>query len=130
MNERNVQFTAVQNLGQQGGLETDVDYQNALEKVVTIFSSQPDTPAFDELMALLSQIRNYENHKLVFPPVKACEIIKDRMDMFGLPADYLAKTISSEDKVQLFLSGKLELSAKKLEQIFKRFHIKFPVGDL
>ncbi len=120
---------ADQNFDSQEAFKTDAEYLTSLSRATLIFSSQPDTVNFDELLALLPLIKKFEDSQLRFPNVQAFEITKAKMDVVNLPSDYLSAIVGNKEKVELFLSGKLELSVKKIERIFKRLHINLPVNN-
>ncbi len=42
-------------------LKTEPEYKVALERTITIFHTEPDTPEFEELEQLLVLVKDYED---------------------------------------------------------------------
>jgi|GEM_PF-2556316 len=111
------------------GFQSEEEYEQALSRASEIFAAEPGTPEFEELLVLLPLIREFENHKLKFPVLHNFEIVKDRLEMFKMKPTDLPAIDGGEERINLFLSGQLELSDEIVGQMFKVLFIRIPIGD-
>lgn len=111
------------------GFRTRDEYERALSRAEAIFKSVPGTPEFDEMLALLPLIRDFENYKLKFPVLHNFEILKNRLDLFNMKATYLPAAAGSEEEVKLFLAGQLELPDEIVNQMFRILYFRIPIED-
>lgn len=124
-----VAIYAVTALPEGEGFQSEEEYEEGLSRASEIFAAEPNTSEFEELLALLPLIREFENHKLKFPVLHNFEIVKDRLEMFKMKPTDLPAIDGGEEQINLFLSGKLELSDEIVGQMFKVLFIRIPIGE-
>lgn len=102
-------------------------YEDALERAINIFNSQPDTDEFKELERLLQQIKGYESMNIIFPCFSGIEAIKLRMRDFKLIPENLMRSASEKEDIDLFLAGKKLLPDQNIEKIYKQLGLKLKI---
>ncbi len=110
-------------------LKTKTDYENALNRAISIFDARPGTREFDELVLLLPLIRHYEACYIELPGLALLDVIKLKMEILGITPPYLTPIIGSEEEVNLFLTGKNILPDKILKAVCKLLYIRIPLND-
>lgn len=116
-------------LAEGEGFQTEEEYEQGLDSAAFIFEAEPNTPEFDELLALVPLIKHFENEKLKFPSLSNFEAVKRKMEILDMIPLNLAHFVGSEDQFNLFLSGKLALSDEIVNRLFKLLFIHFPIND-
>lgn len=93
-------------------LKTEVEYKEALERTISIFNTEPDTPEFEELELLLVLVKDYEDKHIAIPNLDPIDVVKLKMEEKGIKAKDLEPIIGTKGHVSLVLSGKRELTLK------------------
>nr|WP_294877304.1 helix-turn-helix domain-containing protein [uncultured Pedobacter sp.] len=93
-------------------LKTDEEYKMALNRTISIFHAEPNSPEFEELELLLVLVKDYEDKHIVIPELDPIEVVKLKMEEKGLKAKDLEPIIGSKGHVSLILSGKREVTLK------------------
>lgn len=109
-------------------LQSAEAYAQALHRAEAIFSAQPGEPEFDELLALLPRLQQYEHRQLTFPALQPFEAVKQRMEILHMPPEALNRLMDT-DIARRFLNGETELDEAVLQQIYAFLHLKFHPGD-
>jgi HTH-type transcriptional regulator/antitoxin HigA len=104
-------------------IKTEEDYQNALERLESIFDAKPNSKEGDELEILVLLIDNYE--KIHFPielpdPIEA---IKFRMEQLNYSNQDLAQIIGLKSRVSEILNKKRKLSINMIRKIHEALSI-------
>ena len=105
------------------------DYEQNLDRVNVLFDAKPGTPEFEELLNLLPQVVDYEAYKLEFPKLKIFEVVKHRIELFSITPAELRYIIGTDDQVDLFFSGNLELADDVLGKLYEIVALRAPVSD-
>ncbi|WP_316753818.1 hypothetical protein [Pedobacter gandavensis] len=117
------------NISEDEGFQTVSAYEQGLLSAALIFEAEPDTPEFDELLALAPLIKHFENNKLKFPLLGNFEAVKRKMEILSMTPLNFAHMVETEEQFNLFLSGKLALSDEIVNRLFKFLFIRFPIND-
>ena len=111
------------------GFKTKAEYDTAIEKVISLFYSKPQTPEFDELALLLPLLKNYEANHFKLPEITPLDAIKYKMKMLEITTSQLTHIIGSSEDADLFFSGGKAVSKNTLGDLYRMLCINFPVGD-
>jgi len=114
----------------QQALLTATEYQDVMERIISIFNAEPDSKEFQELLNMLPSVTRYEAFKLPYPPVYAYEVAKQRMNILKLQAqDLVSITGHSEVEINRALMGDPTISQELMGKIFKVLHLPFSYTD-
>jgi HTH-type transcriptional regulator/antitoxin HigA len=108
-------------------LKTKKDYQQAMNRMESIFDARPGTPEGDELEILGILVEKYEavHYPIDFPdPIEA---IKFRMEQLGFNQKDLANIIGFKSRVSEIMNGKRKLSLDMIRKINTRLNISTDV---
>jgi HTH-type transcriptional regulator/antitoxin HigA len=109
-------------------IKTEKDYQQALEKMSTLFHAIPGSTEFEDAELLMALIEHYElKHYPMLPP-DPIEVIKFRMEQLNLKRKDLEKYIGTRARVSEVLNGKRTLSLHMIKTLSKELGI--PIGSL
>jgi HTH-type transcriptional regulator/antitoxin HigA len=103
-------------------------YDEAIERIETLWGAESGTPEGDELDVLLTLIRVYEKEKHPVPPPTPIEAIRFVMDQRGMKQADLVPYIGSHSKVSEVLRGKRTLSLSMIRSIHT--HLSIPAEVL
>jgi HTH-type transcriptional regulator/antitoxin HigA len=104
-------------------IKTKQDYQNALEKLETIFDAKPGSAEGDELEVIGILIDTYEkNHyPIEFPdPIEA---IKFRMEQLGYNQSDLANVVGLKSRESEILNKKRKLTLEMIRNLHETLNI-------
>jgi len=104
-------------------IKTKKDYQNALNRLETIFDAKSGSPEGDELEVLGILIDKYEeeHHPIGFPdPIEA---IKFRMEQLGYTQNDLAKLVGLKSRASEILNKKRKLTLEMIRQLHQSLNI-------
>jgi len=104
-------------------IKNETDYQNALDRLETIFDAKMGTPEGDELEILSILIDQYEN---VVSPIELpdpIEAIKFRMEQMGMKQKDLANVIGLKSRVSEILNKKRKLTLDMVRRLSLTLHI-------
>lgn len=99
-------------------IKTEVDYNQALERLEVIFDAKSGTDEGNELEVLGILIDQYENENFPVGLPDPIEAIKFRMEQMGYTQNDLAKIVGLKSRASEILNRKRKLS---LEMI-RKFH--------
>lgn len=104
-------------------IKNEKDYNQALERLETIFDAMPETPESDELEVLGILIDQYENEYFPIGLPDPIEAIKFRMEQMGYNQNDLAKIIGLKSRASEILNRKRKLSLEMIRQLHARLNI-------
>lgn len=103
-------------------------YDEAIERIETLWGVESDTPEGDELDVLLTLVEVYENKSHPVPLPTPIEAIKFIMDQKGMKQIDLVPYIGSRSKVSEVLGGKRTLSLSMIRSLHT--HLGIPAEVL
>lgn len=109
-------------------IKTEQDYQEALQKMATLFHSIPGTSEFEDADLLMALIEHYELKHFPMLPPDPIEVIKFRMEQMNIKRKDLEKYIGTRARVSEVLNGKRSLSLQMIKTLSKELGI--PAGAL
>lgn len=104
-------------------IKTESDYNQALERLETIFDAKKETPEGDELELLGMLIQQYENEHFPIALPDPIEAIKFRMEQMGYNQNDLARIIGFKSRASEILNRKRKLSLEMIRQIHDKLNI-------
>jgi HTH-type transcriptional regulator/antitoxin HigA len=104
-------------------IKNEKDYNQALERLETIFDAMPGTPESDELEVLGILIDQYENEHFPIGLPDPIEAIKFRMEQMGYNQNDLAKIVGLKSRASEILNRKRKLSLEMIRQLHERLNI-------
>jgi len=104
-------------------IKNEKDYNQALERLETIFDAKPGTPESDELEVLGILIDQYENEHFPIGLPDPIEAIKFRMEQMGYNQNDLAKIVGLKSRASEILNRKRKLSLEMIRQLHERLNI-------
>ena len=104
-------------------IKNEKDYNQALERLETIFDAMPGTPESDELEVLGILIDQYENEHFPIGLPDPKEAIKFRMEQMGYNQNDLAKIVGLKSRASEILNRKRKLSLEMIRQLHDRLNI-------
>ena len=104
-------------------IKNEKDYNQALERLETIFDAKPGTPESDELEVLGILIDQYENEHFPIGLPDPIEAIKFRMEQMGYNQNDLAKIVGRKSRASESLNRKRKLSLEMIRQLHDRLNI-------
>jgi len=108
-------------------IKTKKDYQQALERLETIFDAKNGTSEGDELEILGILIDQYENEHFPVGLPDPIEAIKFRMEQLGYTQSDLAKVIGLKSRASEILNKKRKLSLEMIRQLHDKLNIPVDV---
>jgi HTH-type transcriptional regulator / antitoxin HigA len=103
-------------------------YDEAIERIETLWGAESGTPEGDELDVLLTLVRVYEKENHPVPPPTPIEAINFVMDQRGMKQADLVPYIGSRSKVSEILRGKRTLSLSMIRSLHT--HLRIPAEIL
>jgi HTH-type transcriptional regulator/antitoxin HigA len=103
-------------------------YDEAIERIETLWGAESGTPEGDELDVLLTLVRVYEKENYPVPPPTPIEAISFVMDQRGMKQADLVPYIGSRSKVSEILRGKRTLSLSMIRSLHT--HLSIPAEIL
>ena len=104
-------------------IKTDKDYNQAIERLETIFDAKAGSKEGDELEILGILIDQYENENFPIGMPDPIEAIKFRMEQLGYNQKDLANIIGLKSRASEILNRKRKLSLEMIRQLHERLHI-------
>lgn len=99
-------------------IKTEIDYNNAVNRLEEIFDSKPGDKNFKEAELLVMLIENYELiSEPAFPNPDPIEVIKFKMEQNNLRSKDLAKIIGGNSKASEILNKKRRLTLNMIRRI-------------
>lgn len=103
------------------------DYQNALNRLESIFDSKKGTKEGDELEILSILIDRYENENFPIEMPDPIEAIKFRMEQMGMKQKDLAEVVGFKSRVSEILNKKRKLTLEMIRKLNATLHIPIEV---
>ena len=104
-------------------IKTEKDYNQALERLETIFDAKLGSTEGDELEVLGILIDQYENEHFPIGLPDPIEAIKFRMEQMGYNQNDLANIVGLKSRASEILNRKRKLSLEMIRQIHERLNI-------
>lgn len=104
-------------------IRTEVDYENALKLVETLWGAPNGTPKGDKLDVLATLIEAYEQNNFPMPTPDPIGAIAFRMEQQGLTRKDLEGIIGNRGRIAEVLSGKRDLSLAMIRRLHKELNI-------
>ena len=104
-------------------IKTEKDYNQALERLETIFDAKLGSAEGDELEVLGILIDQYENEHFPIDLPDPIEAIKFRMEQMGYNQNDLAKIVGLKSRASEILNRKRKLSLDMIRQLHERLNI-------
>ena len=104
-------------------IKTDKDYNQALERLETIFDAKKGSPEGDELEVLGILVDKYENEHFPIGLPDPIEAIKFRMEQMGYTQNDLARIIGFKSRASEILNRKRKLSLEMIRQLHTSLNI-------
>ncbi len=104
-------------------IKTDKDYNQALERLETIFDAKKGSTEGDELEVLGILVDQYENEHFPIGLPDPIEAIKFRMEQMGYNQTDLANIVGLKSRASEILNKKRKLSLEMIRQLHDRLNI-------
>ncbi len=104
-------------------IKTEKDYNQALERLETIFDAKLGSAEGDELEVLGILINQYENEHFPIGLPDPIEAIKFRMEQMGYNQNDLANIVGLKSRASEILNRKRKLSLEMIRQLHERLNI-------
>jgi len=104
-------------------IKTEKDYNQALERLETIFDAKPGSVEGDELEVLGILIDRYENEHFPIGLPDPIEAIKFRMEQMGFNQNDLARIVGFKSRASEILNRKRKLSLEMIRQLHNELNI-------
>lgn len=104
-------------------IKTDTDYNQALERLETIFDAKQGSAEGDELEVLGILVDQYENEYFPIGLPDPIEAIKFRMEQMGYNQTDLANIVGLKSRASEILNKKRKLSLEMIRQLHERLNI-------
>lgn len=104
-------------------INTEKNYQQALNRLELIFDSKKGTDKGDELEILSILIDKYENENFPIGMPDPIEAIKFRMEQMGMKQKDLAEVVGFKSRVSEILNRKRKLTLEMIRKISSSLHI-------
>ena len=98
-------------------INTEKDYQQALNRLELIFDAKKGTEKGDELEILSILIDTYENNNFPIGMPDPIEAIKFRMEQMGMKQKELAEVVGFKSRVSEILNKKRKLTLEMIRKI-------------
>lgn len=104
-------------------IKTKKDYNEALERLETIFDAKKGSTEGDELEVLSILIEKYEDKRFAVGLPDPIEAIKFRMEQLGYNQVDLAQVVGLKSRASEILNKKRKLSLDMIRQLHDKLHI-------
>ena len=104
-------------------IKTEKEYNQALERLETIFDAKLGSAEGDELEVLGILIDQYENEHFPIGLPDPIEAIKFRMQQMGYNQNDLANIVGLKSRASEILNRKRKLSLEMIRQLHERLNI-------
>ncbi|HYK44588.1 MAG TPA: helix-turn-helix domain-containing protein [Parafilimonas sp.] len=104
-------------------IKTKKDYQQALERLETVFDAKKGSAKGDKLEVLSILIEKYENEHFPIGLPDPIEAIKFRMEQLGYNQADLAKVVGLKSRASEILNKKRKLSLDMIRQLHDKLKI-------
>lgn len=104
-------------------IKTEKDYDEAFERLETLFDAKKGTPEGDELEVIGILIDQYEKEHFPMELPDPIEAIKFRMEQLGYNQTDLADIVGLKSRASEILNRKRKLSLEMIRQLHDRLNI-------
>lgn len=104
-------------------IKTEKDYDEAMERLETLFDAKKGTPEGDELEVMGILIDQYEKEHFPIGLPDPIEAIKFRMEQLGYNQTDLADIVGLKSRASEILNRKRKLSLEMIRQLHDRLNI-------
>ena len=104
-------------------IKTEADYEAALERVMALMDAKPDTPEGDELDVLGTLVEVYEAKHFAIDKPNPVEVIRFRMEQFGLKDKDLVPYIGHSGRVSEVLNYRRKLTLTMIRKLHEGLNI-------
>lgn len=104
-------------------IKTEKDYNEAMERLETLFDAKKGTPEGDELEVIGILIDQYEKEHFPIGMPDPIEAIKFRMEQLGYNQTDLANIVGLKSRASEILNRKRKLSLEMIRQLHDRLNI-------
>ena len=104
-------------------IKTDKDYNQALERLETIFDAKKGSPEGDELEVLGILVDQYENEHFPIELPDPIEAIKFKMEQLNYSQNDLAKVIGLKSRASEILNKKRKLTLDMIRKLTVKLNI-------
>ena len=108
-------------------IKTKRDYNEAIQRMETLWGAKSGTPNGDELDVLATLVDNYEEVNFPIEAPDPVEAIKYLMEEKGIERKDLEKALGDKSKVSEVLSRKRELSKRMIRSLHQSFGIPYEI---
>lgn len=108
-------------------IKSELDYNNALERLEVIFDASPNSKEGDEAEILSMLIENYENKHYPIETPDPIEAIKIRMEEMNLKQKDLVGIIGGKSRVSEILNKKKRLTVDMIRALERTLNISATV---
>jgi HTH-type transcriptional regulator/antitoxin HigA len=106
-------------------IKTEEDYNQALERLNSIFHSPVNTPEGDEAEVISILIEKYEDEHYPIEAPDPIEAIKFRMEQTGMSKKDLGEILGYKSRVSEIFSRKRKLSLKMIRNLHEKLNIPY-----
>ena len=106
-------------------IRNDIDYQNALSRLETLWGAKPDTAEGDELDVLMVLVEVYEKDHYPMPPSDPINAILFLMDQLNLNRKDLEFYLGPKSRVSDVLNRKRSLTLHQIINLHRGLHIPY-----
>ncbi len=104
-------------------IKSEQDYQDALQRIDTLWGCKKDTPEGDEFDVLVTLVESYEmKHYPVVPP-DPIDAIKFRMEQMDMKRADMVEFFGSQSRVSEVLNRKRSLTLKMIKSLYRDLRI-------
>ena len=104
-------------------IKTEQDYNDAIQRVESLWGAKKNSPEGDELDLLCTIIEAYEMKHFPILPPDPIDAIKFRMEQMNMTKSDMAKYLGSQSRVSEILSRKRQLTLKMVKTLYKGLKI-------
>jgi HTH-type transcriptional regulator / antitoxin HigA len=104
-------------------IKTELDYQNALQEIETLFDAEPNSPECDRLDILTTLVEAYEQKYYPIEAPDAISAIFYYLESRGLSEQDLAVSIGSQQEAAAILNRQKPLTLDIIRRLSQDFNI-------
>lgn len=104
-------------------IKTEIDYQQAIQRIEQLWDAQKDTPEGDELDLLITLAEAWEMKHYPVAPPDPVDAITFRMEQMEMSKTDLARYLGSQSRVSEVLGRKRKLTLKMVKTLYKELKI-------
>ncbi len=104
-------------------IKTEEDYEAALARIMALMDAKPDTPEGDELDVLGTLVGVYEDKNFAIDRPNPVEVIRFRMEQFGLKDKDLVPYIGRSGRVSEVLNYRRKLTLTMIRKLHQGLNI-------